>query len=143
VSEQAFDPVELDHVPGERHFRVRVASPGPVERVEVIGPRGAVLASAQRLDRARALGLSTAAAAPWARVERDGAGLVVRWNAEATPYASVVLQVRGTRRVLALDATGGEWRVPAESLADLPAGGELELSLSDGVDAQRVRLARP
>lgn len=161
VVEHAFEPLEVDHLPGEWHVRVQVPSPGPLASIEVVSPRGAVLASLGPDDRARALGAGGAAregttggavvapalagstAGPWAAAERHAGGWRLTWNASATPWASVAVRVGGQRRVLAIDARGGELHLPAPSLEGLPAGGVIEVSLSDGLDAQMVELARP
>jgi hypothetical protein len=161
VVEHAFEPLEIDHLPGEWHVRVQLPSPGPLAGVEVVSPRGAVLAAIGPGERVRALGAGGAARegdfgggvagatgaeplpGPWAAAERHAGGWRLTWNASATPWASVAVRVGGQRRVLAVDATGGALDVPPAALEGLPAGGVIEVSLSDGLDARVVELARP
>lgn len=155
--EQRFDPTTLDHAPGIAHFTLRLPHPGArVERVEV-RRAGTVLAS-----RSAAKGPSTttsqapaapgaapatapsgaAAAGPWAEVASDGDALVLKWDAGQRPYASVTLVLGRVRHVLALEATGGQWRIAAEAWRGLPAGGHFEVSLSDGADSTLLVVPR-
>jgi hypothetical protein len=54
-----------------------------------------------------------------------------------------VALVTGTaRHVLALEATGGRWRIPAEAWRSLPAGGHFEVGLSDGADSALLVVPR-
>jgi hypothetical protein len=154
--EQRFDPTPLDHVPGEGHFVLRLPHPGAIERVEVerdvpgepgggrrmLISRASLKASAATVRQAPTAPSSnapaaaaSAAAGPWAEVVRDGDGWVLQWSAADKTYASLALAVGSARHVLALDATGGRWRIAAEALRGLPAGGQFEVSLSDGVDS--------
>ena len=141
VVQVPFDPVEVDHAPGEMHFLLRVPVPGPLAAIEV--QRGtervptvatAVGAFAQRGARVDA-GTDAAVAAA-----RDGDLLVVTWSAAAAPYVSVTAVAGDTRHTLALDARGGRVAAP---LAGLPAGGHLEVALSDGLNTRVVIVPRP
>jgi trimeric autotransporter adhesin len=146
VLEHPFEPLEVDHLPGERHVRVQVPSPGPLASVQVVSPRGAVLAAIGPAERLRALAEASppdAVPGPWAAVQRHGDGWRLSWNAAAAPWASVALRVRGLRQVLAVDATGGQLEVPGAALQGLPTGGVIEVSLSDGLEARWLELARP
>ena len=64
------------------------------------------------------------------------------WSVADKPYASLALVIGGQRHVLALDATGGRWRIGAEAWRGLPAGGEFEVSLSDGVESVMLVVPR-
>lgn len=139
VIEQRFDPVEVDHA-GERHFTLRLPHPGPVERIEV--RRGADVIG-QRVARARAQAAPGESTATWATVQPEGDSLVLRWNDAAHPTASLVhAAADGTRRALAIDATGGRWVLGAEASRTLPPGGRFEVSVSDGLDATLLTIAR-
>ncbi|MBL8324570.1 MAG: IPT/TIG domain-containing protein [Rubrivivax sp.] len=143
--ERRFDLVALDHAPGEGHFLLRLAHPGGrLASVEVQGDRRVMAARAAR--KTTPAGSVTgapagptvgplAAAGPWAEVARQGDALVLQWDADAKPHATLTLVVAGQRHVLALDAAGGRWRIAAEAVRELPAGGEFEVSLSDGVES--------
>ena len=58
------------------------------------------------------------------------------------PHASLMLVAGAARHVLALEASGGRWRIAAEAWRDLPAGGHFEVSLSDGVQSTLVVVPR-
>ncbi|MBK9135195.1 MAG: hypothetical protein IPM15_12890 [Betaproteobacteria bacterium] len=154
--EQRFQPTMLDHAPGIGHFTLRLPHPGgrvdevevrraePIavgaQRGEVLGTRRAhkrALTASTTLQAPSAAG-TTSAAAPTAglraEINADGAALVLRWDAEARPWAAVTFVAGRARHVLALEATGGHWRIAPESLAGLPAGGHFEVSLSDGAE---------
>ncbi|MBL8342934.1 MAG: IPT/TIG domain-containing protein [Rubrivivax sp.] len=145
ILERRFDLTALDHAPGEGHFLLRLPHPGGrVATLEVQGERRVMAARAAR--KTTPAGSVTgapagptvgplAAAGPWAEVARQGDALVLQWDAEAKPHATLTLVVAGQRHVLAMDAGGGRWRIAAETLRELPAGGEFEVSLSDGVES--------
>jgi hypothetical protein len=147
--ERRFDVTMLDHAPGEGHFLLRLPHPGgAVATVEVqserrvMATRGARKATAVPPGGAPPGGAAgggaragAAPAGPWAEVARQGDALVLQWDAEAKPHATLTLAVAGQRHVLAMDAAGGRWRIAAEAWRDLPAGGEFEVTLSDGVES--------
>ena len=99
-----------------------------------------------RIDAAAAATASTdgrrtiqAAPAP-ASVQAQNGQVVLSWNAVRHPYASLVwVGANGQRVVLAQDLRSGQAVVPA---ADLPAGGQFELILSDGLNTVRQQFAR-
>ncbi|MBK7863113.1 MAG: hypothetical protein IPJ65_31785 [Archangiaceae bacterium] len=66
-------------------------------------------------------------------------GVELRWNAAAFAYASVAHLGDGGRTTLTLWAEGGRAFVSTEGLE---GGGAFEVSLSDGVQSQRLLLAR-
>jgi len=133
-----FDADLVDHaVPPERHFALWVLDPGPLERVEV-------WRAAERLPLQGALarGQRTPIAgreAPSVDWKESGGHLSVRWNAATAAYASVAHVRDGERRVLALHRQGGTLEVETTGL---PAGGNFEISLSDGLNAQRLSVPR-
>jgi hypothetical protein len=133
-----FDADLVDHaMPPERHFTVAVLDPGSLERLEVWRggarvPTTGLLARTQRAQAATREPLSV----DWSE---SGGRLSLRWNASAASHATVTHVLDGTRTVLALQRQGGELVVDT---TDLPAGGTFEISLSDGLNAQRVAVAR-
>lgn len=134
--ERRFDVTTLDHAPGEGHFLLRLPHPGGrVVAVEVQGERRVMASRAARKPAAPVPGGAAAAAGPWAEVTQEGSALVLQWAAAEMAYATLKLVVADQRHVLALDATGGRWRIPADAWRDLPAGGWFEVSLSDGVES--------
>lgn len=138
--EHRFTPVEVDHAPDEKHFVLRVPNPGVVASMQVmrgVTPMRMTTAEVPTAVRA-ASGPSAASAQSQAAIRGDQ--LEVAWNAAAAPFATVSLLANNERHVLAVDARSGRVTVP---LLSLPVGGELELSLSDGVNARLVMLARP
>ena len=136
VFEVPFDAVGVDHaMPPERHFLVRVPSPGPLQAIEVVRG-GAVIAQrdAPVLAPVRAAGAGLQVDA----VERGGE-LVLSWDAQRYPFASVAHVGTEGRLVQAIDARGGRLQL---STVDLPPGGLFEVSLSDGVNARVQRIGR-
>lgn len=146
--------LRLPH-PGARVEQVEVrragqaSSQGAAPTGQVLGTRSAQKRSPTTLQAPTSPGASgpagtagtasgasapAAAAGPWAELAVDGDALVLQWDADAHPWAGVALVVGRSRHVLALEATGGRWRLAPESLRGLPAGGHFEVSLSDGTD---------
>jgi len=131
---------ELDHDAGRLHFGVAVPDPGTILDATILAD-GAVLAHvdapvhADRLARAQAA--RGPGAAPVQANERDGR-LQLAWDAGRWPYLSVTWAGAG-RQVLAQDLRGGHAWLP---LADLPAGGAFEFSLSDGLGTLRLEQPR-
>ena len=136
VIEQRFDSREIDHQPELQRFGFTLAHPGPIERVEVLRD-GRVLA--QRASRERALSAGTASSAPaTVQASEQRSVLTLHWDAAQHPYLTVT-HVGSSRTVLAMDLQGGAATLPT---AALPAGGHFELSLSDGLNSQRILLTR-
>jgi hypothetical protein len=124
-------------MPPERHFRVRIPNPGPLQSLEVL--RGGSVIARRAADQPTAeIARAMAAAAP-AQVVSVGDALQVRWDASRFGWASVTHVGVDGRTVLMLDARGGELTLPA---AAVPAGGRLEVTLSDGLNARLVSLPR-
>ncbi|MBL8345205.1 MAG: IPT/TIG domain-containing protein [Rubrivivax sp.] len=150
--EQRFDATALDHAPGVGHFVLRLPHPGArIARVEVQRERQVLAARAATKDRSvtrqapsapGAGGAATPTAGPWAEVTGEGDSLVLQWDAGEWPWASVALVTGSARHVLALEATGGRWRIPAEAWRALPSGGHFEVSLSDGADSTLLVVPR-
>ena len=80
----------------------------------------------------------SSSSAPSVQASEQGGALTVRWDAARHPYATVS-HVAGARTVIGLDLQGGSATVPT---AALPAGGQFEFGLSDGVNTQRLAIAR-
>ena len=131
--EQAFATREIDHDSGRQRFGFTLAHPGTIERVEILRDGRVVQ---QRAARVRAQSAATPAAPPQA--SEQGGVLSVRWDAARQPYLTVS-HLGSARTVLALDAQGGSVTLPS---AALPAGGQFELGLSDGLNVERVLIAR-
>ena len=142
--ELPFDTALVDHaVPPEKHFVLRVPNPGPLAGVEV--RRGASVLP--RADAAQMRVQAAAARARGAKVNavtgtvqwREMAGRVLlQWDATEYPILSVG-HLGAERRILALALQGGQAEL---ATADLPAGGQFEFSLSDGLNAVRSTASR-
>ena len=137
VIEQPFASRELDHVADRQHFGFTIAHPGAIERIEILRDGRVVQ---QRAARARPLAgaAATAPAAPSVQVSEQAGALTVRWDATRHPYLTVT-HVAPIRTVIALDVQGGTATLPT---AALPAGGQFEFGMSDGLNAERVVVKR-
>lgn len=138
VFEVPFDVREVDHaMPPERHFLVRVPNPGPLVAVDVL--RGASVI-ATRVATRPAADVVRATSAPVAvEAQETSQGLQLAWDAQRFPTATVTWSDGISRQVLAVDASGGSLRV---GTGDVPAAGFFEVSLSDGLNARIIRVAR-
>lgn len=141
-----FDAPEVDHaLTGERHFSVRVPNPGPLVSIEVRRgghalPRADIAQIYEQRAAAQMRHTKAASAAPASSVQWSEASgrLLVRWDAAAYPVLSVSHLGR-ERRALALGLRGGQ---AAIGTVQLPPGGALEFSLSDGLNAVRTVVPR-
>jgi len=131
--EQAFATREIDHDSGRQRFGFTLPAPGAIQRIEILRDGRVVQ---QRVARVSALAARPATAAPQAR--EQGGVLTVRWDVAHQPYLTVS-HLGSARTVLALDAQGGSVALPT---AALPTGGEFEFGLSDGLNVERVLVAR-
>ena len=137
--DHAFDTEEVDHAePPERHFSFAMPNPGAIDRIEVrhgntIIPVNTALARAQRSG--------TRSAEPLTIDWREGAGqLTIAWNGrDASPVSVTHIGADGERTVLALQRRGGALTVDTSGLS---AGGVFEVSVSEGLGAQRLTLGR-
>lgn len=111
----------------ERHFTTLVPWPGPLSAV-------AFEVGGRRLGERRASGAPVPAKATAERL--DGHTVRVRWAGGAW---AAVAHLGDERTTLALEASGGEVLVRTDGLE----GGELEVSVSDGVASSRVALPMP
>lgn len=132
-----FEPVEVDHA-GEQHFFAALPSPGALAGLEVTR---AGLVVPQRADgRARVQGgTPSRPGAPAIQWQETGSRLELAWDDRTTRWLGVTHVVNGVRRTLAVNLGGGQATL---DLAALPRGGELEFSLSDGLNAHLVVVAR-
>jgi hypothetical protein len=133
-----FDAVDVDHaVPAEQHFFVTLPSPGPLAGLEVT--RAGVVLPQRADSHARLQSQAGMRASPSIQWHESGTRLDVAWNASAARYLSVTHQAGGARIALAVNLTGGHAVLDAGAL---PRGGEFEFSLSDGLNAHLIVVAR-
>jgi hypothetical protein len=132
---------EVDHaMPPQKHFSVLLPNPGRLASVQLTrGGRDVPLAAAETVAAQTATTRGVARSAPFVDWSEQGGQLVLRWNAQAHPVLSVTHLADGGRTVLALRLRGGVARLPLEGLA---AGGSFEFGLSDGLNAERITVAR-
>ncbi|AMC35247.1 IPT/TIG domain-containing protein [Janthinobacterium sp. B9-8] len=133
---QRFNPVEVADARGAvAHFFISVPQLGPLASIE-IWHKG------KRLDRQQGQTRAGATASPpsGAKVQwQENAGkLVMNWDIKQYPYLSV-MHLGKSRQLLANQAQGGKIVI---DLAGVPAGGQFELSLSDGLNPSLIRLQR-
>jgi hypothetical protein len=134
IIERPFASREFDHQGDRQRFGFTIVHPGPIDRIEVLQDGRVVQ---QRVARSRALSAG-ASATPTVQASEQGGAVTVRWDAARHPYLTVI-HVASTRTVLALDLQGGVATLPS---AALPAGGQFEFGLSDGLNTDRVLVNR-
>jgi hypothetical protein len=135
VVEHRFETKEVTHLAETQAFGFTVPHPGSTITSVSIVKGDAVLLTRQAGD----IGLNKTTPSPrWTNAnpvlvsERSGT-LKVTWNHELYPYLTAT-HVGASRTVLAQDLTGGSALL---KLPDLPRGGQLEFSLSDGLNTLR------
>ena len=137
--EVPFDAIEVDHaVPAEQHFFATLPSPGTLAGIEVLRA-GTVLPQRAGSSGVMALGQAAARQAPSIQWQEKGTQLELTWDATAARYLSVTHQAGASRTALAMNLTGGRAVVDVAALA---RGGEYEFSLSDGLNAHLIVIAR-
>ncbi len=143
VIEKRFGVSALDHSRGEGHFVVQIPHPGQLVAIEVRREGRLIPVVLQgTVDRIPLRsGVSVVSGdGPWASSSSRNGMLEVSWNVLLSPFATVTLVTNTARRVLAINAGGGTFTVP---MATLPQGGDLEVSMSDGLNSHLVILSRP
>ncbi|QBC42607.1 hypothetical protein C1H71_02905 [Iodobacter fluviatilis] len=135
---QPFNPVEVADIPqAEQHFFVSIPKVDSIIAIEV-WHKGKQLGSNKLQSSAvKGVGVGTANGAQLQWQESAGK-LQIRWNAGQYPHLSV-LHIGKTRQVLANQARGGLLTVDTQSL---PAGGQFEISLSDGLNPRLMYIKR-
>lgn len=129
--------VEAPHGPGtdpnaawdEEQFSFSIPDPGNIAGLEVRGAGRSLLQ--------RSAGIQSQSV-PSASLSEGNGFVSLRWDASAYPFASVA-HLGAERTTLGLWLRGGQARL---SSAGLPAGGKLEVSLSDGINSSRLEFAR-
>jgi trimeric autotransporter adhesin len=133
---QPFSPVEVADMPqAEQHFFVSIPKVNSIIAIEV-WRKGKQLGSS-KLQSSAGVGVGTANGAQLQWQESAGK-LQIRWNAGQYPHLSVLYSGK-TRQVLATQARGGLLTVDTKSL---PAGGQFEISLSDGLNPRLMYIKR-
>ncbi|MBC3932012.1 Ig-like domain-containing protein [Undibacterium curvum] len=143
-----FTPLQLDHA-GSMHVSVVLPAIAGIVSIDVL-KQGQLLPKAGMLNTAAApakattaLKLSADAAPVTAQAlttDLTASSLRVRWNHLQQPWLSVIhIATNGKRTALTLSATGGDQRL---SLQQLPAGGSIQISLSDGLNSSVSVLKR-
>jgi hypothetical protein len=142
VDGRRFDtPVDaplVDHaLPPERQFAALVPNPGValarldlLRNGQALSQRLVAQAAGERASVARLRGID------WTEA---GGVLTLRWDTAAATHVGVAWVDRGTRIVLGINASGGSARFDVSAL---PAGGRYEVTLSDGLNARTLQLAR-
>jgi Peptidase M66 len=135
VIEQRFATREVDHDGGRERFGFTIAHPGAIDRLEVLRDGRLVH---QRAARARALAAPSAAAPPTVQASEQGGMLDLHWDATRHAYLTVS-HIGAVRTVIGVDLRSGAATLP---VAGLPAGGQFEFGLSDGLNTQRLARTR-
>lgn len=134
---QRFAPVEIaDGYQPEQHFFISLPQTGTVRALE-IWHKGKLLGSSKPQTAAGAgAGMADFARLQWQ--ERAGK-LQISWNASQYPWLSV-MHLGKTRQVLSNRSEGGQVVL---DLSGVPAGGQFELSVSDGLNPRLIYIKRP
>ncbi|GAA5174749.1 hypothetical protein GCM10025771_05190 [Niveibacterium umoris] len=141
VVDVPFAPIKVADEAGDvKHFHVFLKNPGEIAKVEVLsGTRSLpVTLDAPPVAAASVAGTTATTSAAQVSWSESGGKLTLTWDAARYP----VLRVRhlgAEATVLALRLTGGSASLP---LDNLPAGGQWEFSLSGGLNAKSVTVAR-
>ncbi len=135
VLEYRFAGKEVDHLPQHERFAFTVPHPGAIAKLEVLRD-GRVLAL--REPRARALSPAGEGVTPLLQATEQAGVLQVAWDVQRHAYLTVT-HVGVARTALAIDAQGGQLTLP---LLGVPAGGQFEFGLSDGLNTRRLLQAR-
>lgn len=136
--EQRFDTQAVDHGPDLGSFSFSIPHPGRITQATVLRDDGAVLLDQAAAPTASTERVQALSSSPRVDASEDSGTLRLRWNATTHPYLTVI-HVGATRTVLTQDATGGDTRL---GIAELPAGGRYEFTLSDGLNTVRVNQVR-
>lgn len=138
VFEVPFDPVDVDHgEPGERHFFLALPSPGVLAGLDVVGAGGVLPQRASAPVKLQVQG-PAAKGTPAVQWQERAGRLSLSWDS-AVRFVTVTHVLAGKRTVLALRLTGS---AASLDVTALPAGGELEFSLSEGLNAQLLVVPR-
>jgi hypothetical protein len=136
--EYRFASKEIDHDATVQHFALSIAHPGEIRSIAILKDGVTLMQTA-----AKAVGDSTAkqtaaSAKPQVQVSEQGGKLRLTWDHATYPYLTVT-HVGAQRANLAQDLEGGSATLP---IAQLPAGGNYEFSLSDGINAVHLTYIR-
>lgn len=139
IKDHAFDPQSLDHDGEIQHFRLLVPKLDNITSISVVRDGTTLAQATARATNARQKAQAAGGSAGAVQVQESQGVTTLRWDAGAAPFVSVTW-TNGTRRLnLAQDLQGGQATLDTR---DLPAGGKFEVVLSDGLNAQRVEVAR-
>jgi hypothetical protein len=120
-----------------QRFRFTIPHPGVISSMTIVKD-GATLMQSDAKATGNAAGntqkQSAGAAQPQVQVAEQGGTLRLTWDAAQHPYLTVT-HLGAQRSTLAQDLEGGTASLP---LANMPAGGSFEFSLSDGTNTVRV-----
>jgi hypothetical protein len=135
--EYRFAPQKLDHNGATDHFAFTIPHPGVIGSMSVVkGAASLVQTQAPAVSMVRVL--SAASEKPQVQVVEKAGVLSLTWDNAKYPYLTVT-HVGALRTALAQDLSGGAATVQAK---DVPAAGQFEFSLSDGLNTARVMQAR-
>jgi Peptidase M66 len=135
--EYKFDVKQVDHITTMQRFRFTIPHPGVISSMTIVKD-GAILMQSDAKATGNATGStqkqSAGAAQPQVQATEQSGTLRLTWDAAQHPYLTVT-HLGAQRSTLAQDLEGGTASLP---LANVPAGGSFEFSLSDGMNTVRV-----
>ena len=151
--EYRFTSKELDHDSTQQHFGFSIPHPGEIVSMSIVKDGALMMQTAAKINAAAPAGTTAAdkttgsgiaktqtaaSAKPQVQVTEQNGMLRLTWDHATYPYLTVT-HVGAQRANLAQDLEGGSATLP---MGKLPAGGNYEFSLSDGINAVRVTTPR-
>lgn len=140
VVEYRFALQELDHDSSTQLFGFTIPNPGTLLSITILKDGVTLLQRGGAVAAQKSVAANVKAAdKSGVQFTEQGRAVTLRWDHASTPYLTVV-HVGAQRSTLAQDLTGGTATVNLPT--NLPAGGSFEFILSDGLNSNRVTVAR-
>ncbi len=136
-----FATKQIDHMPATQRFSLTIPHPGGVTSMAVVKDGATLMQSAAKVTGNTANNAKGTAENTKAQVQvsEQGGMAKLTWDSARYPYLTVTYANGAQRSTLAQDLEGGTASLP---MANVPAGGGYEFSLSDGLNTQRLTHSR-
>jgi Peptidase M66 len=136
-----FATKQIDHMPATQRFSLTIPHPGAVTSMAVVKDGATLMQSAAKVTGNTANNAKGTAENVKAQVQvsEQGGMAKLTWDSARYPYLTVTYANGAQRSTMAQDLEGGTASLP---MANVPAGGGFEFSLSDGLNTQRLTHSR-